>query len=271
MAINTNIVGRLFNKAAVNVRAQINGAANDIVGNLTGSSGKSAGAQIDTFKSRMASFARPNLFEVTIFDPKSKNVTGAVGQRLKFSCYQATIPGMNIATTDKDQGYRSMAYQKIYEDVSLGFYVHGDMKELKVFQDWMQIMIDPTDNHVGYYDDYVGIIDIKTLSRSGTQEKGNNVTMTTTLHDAYPKSLSVVGLDYGANDEVIKIDVTFTYRTYTQTFGERQESIGESFKNLAAVHKNEDNEHFRKRMGLKVPKEFEYKQPPSNETFFLDA
>jgi|TARA_B110000467_G_scaffold105014_1_gene95396 hypothetical protein len=230
---------------------------------------KSMSTKIDELKSKMTSFARPNLFEVIVY-PINTTV-GSYLERFNGNCFSAQIPGMTTLTTEKDEGYRSIAYQKAYEDVSLGFYVSEDMKEIKFFQDWMKLMVNPKNNHVGYYDDYVGIIDIKTLSRSGTQEKGNNVTMTTTLHDAYPKSLSVVGLDYGANDEVIKIDVTFTYRTYTQTFGERQESIGESFKNLAAVHKNEDNEHFRKRMGLKVPKEFEYKQPPSNETFFLDA
>tara|TARA_B110000495_G_scaffold7729_1_gene5711 strand:- start:147 stop:800 length:654 start_codon:yes stop_codon:yes gene_type:complete len=170
----------------------------------------------------MASFARPNLFEVTIFDPKSKNVTGAVGQRLKFSCYQATIPGMNIATTDKDQGYRSMAYQKIYEDVTLGFYVHGDMKELKVFQDWMQIMIDPTDNHVGYYDDYIASVEIKNINRH------NEKVLTTTLIDAYPKTLETIALDAGANDDVMKVNVVFTYRTYKQEFGGKQETTGES-------------------------------------------
>ena len=39
------------------------------------------------------------------------------------------------------------------------------------------------------------------------------------------------------------------------------EPIGESFTNLAAIHKNESDEDFAKRQGLKVPKEFEYKAP----------
>jgi len=239
MAINTNIgiAGRLFNRAGLNVSGRINGSLNDIIGNLTGSSGnsgsagnsgnssssgKSAGAQIDQFKSRMSSFARPNLFEVVISNPKKKGVLGRVQQRLSFACYQATIPGMSIATTDKDQGYRSMAYQKIYEDVTLGFYVHGDMKELKVFQDWMQIMIDPTDNHVGYYDDYIATVEIKNLDRQ--QHK----VLTTTLIDAYPKTLETISLDAGANDDVMKVNVVFTYRTYKQEFGGRQETTGES-------------------------------------------
>ena len=244
MAINANIAGRLFNKSGVSVSAQINGSLNDIFGNRTGnsssssssssgsssSSTKSAGAQIDTFKTRMTTFARPNLFEVTIFaKPDSLNKT--LHERLRFSCYQATIPGMNIATTDKDQGYRSMAYQKIYEDVTLGFYVHGDMKELKVFQDWMKIMIDPSDNHVGYYDDYISTVEIKNLDRQ--QHK----VLTTTLIDAYPKTLETIALDAGANDDVMKVNVLFTYRHYKQEFGGKQETVGRGLNNIPPVKK----------------------------------
>ena len=178
-----------------------------------------AGQFLDDFKSRMTSFARPNLFEVEISNPRIK-VIEEIRRRLTFACFSAQIPGMTTMTTEKDEGYRSIAYQKAYEDVSLGFYVNGDMKELKVFQNWMKLMIDPKTNHVGFYDDYKAIVTIKNLNQQ------QDVTLTTTLHDAYPKSLSAVGLDYGTNDDIMKIDVTFTYRHYTQTFGKLQEPVG---------------------------------------------
>ena len=179
-----------------------------------------AGQFLDDFKSRMTSFARPNLFEVVISNPRGKKVIEEIGRRLTFACFSAQIPGMTTLTTEKDEGYRSIAYQKAYEDVSLGFYVHGDMKEIKVFQNWMKLMIDPKTNHVGFYDDYIATVAIKNLNQE------QDVALTTTLYDAYPKSLSPLGLDYGTNDDIMKIDVTFTYRYYTQTFGELQEPVG---------------------------------------------
>jgi len=207
--INANIVGRLFNRAQKSV--------NEVTNTLGGSGNNSVKSPIDKFKSSMGTFARPNLFEVSIF-AKPDNVNKTLLERLKFSCYQATIPGMNIATTDKDAGYRSIAYQKIYEDVTLGFYVHGDMKELKVFQDWMKLMINPINNHVGYYKHYISTVEIKNIDRNSKK------VLTTTLIDAYPKILESVALDAGANDEVMKVNVVFTYRHYTQKFGGRQET-----------------------------------------------
>jgi len=178
------------------------------------------GTFLSDFKSQMTTFARPNLFEVVITPLNKVIIPDSLKRRLSFGCYTASIPGMTTLTTEKDEGYRSIAYQKAYEDVALGFYVHGDMKELKVFQDWMELMIDPKTNRVGFYDHYTSTIEIKNLNQQ------QDVALTTTLYEAYPKSLSAVTLDYGTNDDVMKIDVGITYRYYTQRFGEQQETVG---------------------------------------------
>ena len=172
-----------------------------------------AGQFLDDFKSRMTSFARANLFEVVINPRNDVIIPASLNRRLSFGCFSAQLPGMTTLTTEKDEGYRSIAYQKAYEDVSLGFYVHGDMKEVKIFQNWMKLMINPKNNHVGFYDDYVSTVEIKNLNQQ------QDVVLCTTLHDAYPKSLSSMGLDYGSNDEVMKMEISFTYRHYTQVFG----------------------------------------------------
>ena len=52
--------------------------------------------------------------------------------------------------------------------------------------------------------------------------------LTTNLIDAYPKTLETIALDAGANDDVMKVNVVFTYRTYKQEFGGKQETTGES-------------------------------------------
>jgi len=222
-----------------------------------------AGKFLDDFKYRMTSFARPNLFEVVITPQNRVSIAGVLNQRMTFGCHTASIPGMTTATTEKDEHYRSISYQKIYEDINLGFFVHEDMKELKVFQDWMELMITPHDNHVGFYDDYVATIEIRNLNRQ------QGVALTTTLHEAYPKTLGAVSLDYSTNDDIMKIEVGITYRYYTQTYGERQEPIGRpafaadnpveikedkvkgtgsGSRNLKAINRNESNKDFMARI-----------------------
>ena len=119
-------------------------------------------------------FARPNLFRVTIGDIQS-----AYQPQFRINCYQAQIPGSNIATTDKDTGFRSAAYHKLYADIILGFYCSENMQELEFFQGWIDRIVDPVTNRKGYYGDninngdveygYTSTVTIEHLSRLGSK------------------------------------------------------------------------------------------------------
>tara|TARA_B100000029_G_scaffold406320_1_gene406927 strand:+ start:41 stop:748 length:708 start_codon:yes stop_codon:yes gene_type:complete len=161
-------------------------------------------------------FSRPNLFKVRI-----SNGVANLQENILINCFQATVPGLNIATTDKDKAYRSIAYQKIYEDITLGFYCSADMSELRYLQDWMNRIIRPQDNHVEYYERYAGTIEIINM-RSEPSEVTvgeNKQTLITKLNEAYPKSISSFSLDYGTSGSILNVTATFTYRDYTQKYG----------------------------------------------------
>ena len=160
---------------------------------------------ITAFAAQMSKgFARPNLFRVEISTLKPDKQVA-----YQMSCFQAQIPGHNIATTDKDIGIRSIAYQKIYSDIILGFYVSGDSAELQFWQEWIdRIVIKGTSNRHNYYDNYIGQIKITQENRFGHD------VATWTLHDAYPKQVDPIQLDYGTNDAVMTCNATITYRHF---------------------------------------------------------
>ena len=160
---------------------------------------------IEAFKAQMSKgFARPNLFKVAI-----SKVQTSQQPLYQMSCFQAQIPGHNLATTDKDIGFRSIAYQKIYSDVILGFYVDANLKQLKFWQEWIDMIVNKTTNHHKYYNDYVGEVTITQENRFG------HPVATWTLHDAYPKQVDPIQLDYGTNDAVMTCNATITYRHFT--------------------------------------------------------
>ena len=112
---------------------------------------------ISDIKARtMASFARPNLFKVHISKFGS---IGNVKPSINLNCYNAQIPGLSIATTDKDLGYRSVAYQKLYDDVLLSFYCSENLWELALMQTWMEEISNPKNNRLGYYEDLDEYVD----------------------------------------------------------------------------------------------------------------
>ena len=161
-----------------------------------------------------ASFARPSLFTVRITLKTDHDPTV-----LNLNCYNAQIPGLTIATTDKDLGYRGIAYQKIYDDVLLSFYCSEDLSELEIMQKWMERISNPLTNRIGFYDDYRSTIDIIHMGRQGKR------TLTTTLREAYPKKVDPMQLDYGSTD-VMRMTVNFTYRYFTQVWGDVEKTGG---------------------------------------------
>ena len=118
-------------------------------------------------------FARPNLFRVSF-----ANIKAPKQEVFRINCYQAQIPGNNLAITDKDTGFRSSAYHRLYSDVILGFYCSENMQELNFFQSWIDQIIDPVTNRKGYYGTdtdgtggYTSTVTIEHLSRLSTKYK----------------------------------------------------------------------------------------------------
>ena len=218
---------------------------------------------LSEFKSRtIAAFARPSLYEVRITPPPGFGTDKAMNadvRVLNLNCYNAQIPGVSLATTDKDIGYRSVAYQKLFDDVLLSFYCRENYADLEFMQNWIKLISSPVTNRLEYYTQYVSTIDIINISRD------NSKTLTTTLHEAYPKKIDPMQLDYGSND-IMRMTVNFTYRHFTQKWGE-EEKVGEPpmaemeySQNLKAIHRNESNADFRERMGIKVAPENQLKK-----------
>jgi hypothetical protein len=217
MANNPNMLNRLT-KEPWNKFGNAGGAGLDDVGAGSKYADSHTNAQptieyikgkgINDFKAQMQrGFARPNLFSIDMSPVKA-----SMGWKYRMSCFQAQIPGVTIATTDKDIGFRSVAYQKLFSDITLGFYVSEGLDELKFWQGWIDNIVDAETNHFTYPKEYYSTIDITQISRTG------GPSATWTFHDAYPKTVDPIALDYGVNDAIMTANVTLTYRHYTHKY-----------------------------------------------------
>ena len=186
-----------------------------------------------------ANFAKPSLFKVVMNRGGKKEKE--VGEDLFINCFQANIPGSSVASTERDKAFRSYAYQKLYEDVTFGFYCTEEFKELEFLNSWLDSVAPGPlgNNHLEYYEKYAGYSNIKIINLSNdapSLESENKKTITTTLHEAYPKSVSAIQLDYGTTNAIIQVTATFTYRYYTQSFGDKE--LSETERNLKFIAKN---------------------------------
>ena len=159
-------------------------------------------------------------FEVRLFFPQS---LGGVDPQLSLRAESASIPGRTTQTIDDARDItgppRKLGYTPIYVPMDVTFLVDEELEVKEKLESWMDII---TGNHAvatpgefnstspfnpGYYDDYVGTIEVVKLNERNTR------TMVTRLIEAYPISLALLNLSW-ESEAVQKLQVQFQYRYY---------------------------------------------------------
>ena len=171
--------------------------------------------------------SRPNKYEVTLFPPtgskgvgagRSNNIfTSIMGELLGdgtvratgLKCESIAFPARNLDTTPDTNIYgpeRNVVTGYTYGDVTGVFQCSSDMREKKYFETWQRLAYNPQTWAIGYYNDYVGSIDIHTLDEQNNKKYGVQ------LVECFPKSIAEQALSYTTPNSYQTVSVTFSFR-----------------------------------------------------------
>ena len=132
---------------------------------------------INEFKAQIrGDLARKSHFIVYVH-PKGQSTDGAA---LQFRAERTNLPGRALATADNQifGPIRQFAHNQTFEDLTLDIILSPDYREKQLFERWQDVAIGkargingPREGmwDVGYYDDYVSTIEIKTFDENGTE------------------------------------------------------------------------------------------------------
>ena len=169
--------------------------------------------------------AKPNRYEVTLFPPsgqqgsrgQSNNIFSKImGEILGDGTVRATglkcegieLPGRTIDTTPDTNIYgpeRNIATGYTFAGITGTFQLSSDLKEKKYFETWQRLTFNPQTFAMGYYDDYIGSVDIHTMDEQNKKRYGVK------LVECFPKSIGAQQLSY-AGTGYLTCAVTFSYR-----------------------------------------------------------
>jgi hypothetical protein len=183
--------------------------------NLTGGGpDKKANANkpINQFVSQVktGALARSNRFAV-MFTPMGISDYSALQKVLLF-CEQVQLPGANFSTVQNRSfgEFREVPYEKLYDQITMTFYVDKDMQVKYLFDQWQQAIQDPVTRTFNYYDSYTTNMVIE------VQDINDNTRYQMTLYECYPKSISSVQMDH-SNKDVMRIQVGIQYKYWEST------------------------------------------------------
>ena len=100
-----------------------------------------------------------------------------------------------------------------YTDVVVTFNVDLDAKIRKTFENWSNKCHDPKTNFYSTHNVFMADQRLQMVGYEG------QVILEFTLHDAWPKEVSQMAMDYSST-EVVTFDVTFTYSYHELEFNE---------------------------------------------------
>ena len=158
--------------------------------------------------------ARPNHFSVELTLPESVSAddfTKSKMNKIMLFCEQAQLPGVSFITSQiRSFGeFKEVPYEKLYEPISLSFYVDSDLIVKRLFDKWVNMIQDTNTRNYSYPKAY--ITDKITIY---VHDVENNQKYSCVLHECYPKAVSPVQLDYNAKD-VMRLQVQLSYKYFT--------------------------------------------------------
>jgi len=181
-------------------------------------------SKIDDFKStigKRGGLAASNRFSVTIVPPTASllNLGGLFGEGpvvndprdISILCDSCSLPGRLIQTGDYDavgRNPRKYPTTIIEEDVSFTFTLTNDVYIKKLFDNWLESIIDPVSNLVSYDSEYKVDTHIQLL------DKNNATIYGVRLIDSYPTSVNSIDLSNENTDSKIVVSVNMTYERF---------------------------------------------------------
>lgn len=182
-------------------------------------------------------FARPSRFEVLVLPPSKLKIGSSSNGKTKFEdaftdifnqmttpqmmknismkCKSITMPGRNL-DTEPDTNLYGPPRQNVsgfsFAEITGTFFLSNDLQERRYFEAWQELAFNRSSWSMGYYNDYVGSLEIYQLDLQDRRRMGVK------LFDVFPKTVGGLNYDYGTTNQVTTLDIGFSYR-YWDTLG----------------------------------------------------
>ena len=169
----------------------------------------------------------------TFFRQMFKNITDGDQREVSMQCNKIEFPGRNLDSEPDTNIYgptREIVNGFSFADITANFYQSNNYKEKQFFETWQRLCYDPNTFSMGYYDEYVGKIQIYSLDNDGLRRYGVE------LIECFPKTIAAQQLDALPSTTAQTCDVSFSYRYWKNLTDERDlpQRINDSIRTVLA-------------------------------------
>jgi hypothetical protein len=169
-------------------------------------------------------YAQANRYEVLIFPPaklgggNNTNIFSGLERQsdtrsISLRAQSVNLPGRNLSTSQDTNIYgpeREVVEGVTYaEEISIEFQASSQLSERVFFENWQRQAFNEKTWNIGYYNDYIGEIQIFVLDKQDKRRYGLK------LWEVLPKTIGPNSLAYDANNALMLTPVSFSFRYWT--------------------------------------------------------
>ena len=159
-------------------------------------------------------YGRPNQYEVQILPPPGK-LGGHNFRGISLKAEAVLMPGRSVETQPESAGQQYGPVREFVtgpsyaEDITMTIQSPNGLDERMMLEQWQEFAFNKDTYDVGYYKEYVGTLNIHLLDMNNRKTFGLQVT------ECFPKTITGVNLAYGPSSEIIKTNVAWSFREFT--------------------------------------------------------
>ena len=143
--------------------------------------------------------------------------SGETKRNVGMMCNKVTLPNRDI-NTEPHTMYgprREMPYAYSFSgNIECTFYGDKFLRQRQFFENWQKKIMNIETHNMGWYDNYVGTMDIFQLGSFSAEQDRDRTTYAVRLYEVYPQTIGSIDYSYGATDTTVNIPITLNFRTW---------------------------------------------------------
>ena len=169
-------------------------------------------------------YALPSRYEIVINAPakigggNQENIflnkeRGSDLRTISLRAESVILPGRTLTTSTDSNIYgpdREIVEGVTFADeISIDFQASSGLNERVFFENWQRQAFNEQTFNIGYYRNYIGSMEVYLLDQQDRRRYGLR------MEEVFPKTITASNLNYQAAAEILKTNVQFTFRKWT--------------------------------------------------------
>ena len=177
---------------------------------------------LPTNLSKLAGLAYDTATGETHFTGDSNAVTmqqlsSQLGQQINMHCDSVSMPAHDLQSEEMKHygpGRQVVVGHGFTGTISASFYADKYLRERHFMEMWQKMAVNMTTHKAGYYDDYIGSMQILQLGSLDGEGDRDVPTYGIEATEVYPETVSAIEYSYGAVNQIVKVNVGFQYKEW---------------------------------------------------------